>query len=225
MASWILVPSLVSLRNEFTALAPERDKTSDGSIGDPAHASSSSDHNPDETGATPYEDSDRTNEVHAIDVDKDLNRPGWTMERAVQVIVREHKAGRDNRLQYVIFNRRIWSRSWSWTERVYDGPNPHDKHAHFSCRYTTAQESDTSPWGLLLEGEEVTENDIEKIADRVMAKLMDAASNGSAGLGFRLRGLPWQYPVDEGKSALAAFNELRQTAKDILAKITTPASK
>ncbi|GLY95695.1 hypothetical protein [Actinoplanes sp. NBRC 103695] len=149
MADWILVACLVSLRNEFNALAPDRDKSSDGSIGDEAHASSSSDHNPDETGATPYEDADSTNEVHAIDVDVNLRTSGWSMERAVQIIVGRHRVGVDDRLQNVIYNRRVWSRSWGWTEREYTGSNPHDKHAHFSSRYTTGEESDTRPWGLL----------------------------------------------------------------------------
>jgi hypothetical protein len=154
MASWILVPCLVSLRDEFTVLAPARDRSSDGSIGDDAHASSSSDHNPDETGATPSEDADSRNEVHAIDVDADLRKPGWSMAKAVEVIVTRHRDGRDNRLQNVIYNRRIWSRSWGWTARTYTGSNPHDKHAHFSSRYTTAQESDTRSWGLLEAGDE-----------------------------------------------------------------------
>lgn len=149
--SWILVPCLVSLRTEFNRLAPDRDKSSDGSIGDTSHAASSSDHNPDESGATPYEDSDNINEVHAIDVDVNLNRSGWTMQRAVNIIVANHKAGRDDRLQYVIYNRKIYSRSWGWTARDYTGASPHTEHAHFSARYTTAQESDTSPWGLLEE--------------------------------------------------------------------------
>src|SRR5919112_6383285 len=140
MVSWILVPCLVSLRNEFNAVAPRRDRTSDGSIGDPAHAQTSSDHNPDETGNTPYEDADSRNEVHAIDVDKDLRKPGWSMQKCVEIIVVRHRTARDNRLQNVIYNRRIWSRSWGWTARAYTGSNPHDKHAHFSSRYTTAQE-------------------------------------------------------------------------------------
>ncbi|KUL29221.1 hypothetical protein [Actinoplanes awajinensis] len=149
MADWILVPCLVSLRTEFDTLAPHRDRTSDGSIGNPAHARSSSDHNPDETGNTPSEDADRVNEVHAIDVDDDLRKPGWTMARAVQVIVGRHRAGKDDRLQNVIFDRQVWSRSWGWAARDYAGPSPHTEHAHFSARYTTAQERDTRPWGLL----------------------------------------------------------------------------
>lgn len=149
MASWILVPSLVSLRNEFNELAPHRDKASDGSIGDTSHAAASSDHNPDETGNTPTEDADNVNEVHAIDVDDDLRKAGWSMSRCVEIIVTRHREGRDNRLQNVIWNRRIWSRSWGWTARSYNGPSPHTEHAHFSARYTTAQEADTRGWGLL----------------------------------------------------------------------------
>ena len=158
MASWILVPCLVTLRNEFNKLAPERDKASDGSIGDTSHQQSSSDHNPDETGRTPSSDADDVNEVHAIDVDDDLHLAGWSMNRALEIIITRHREGRDNRLQNVIYNRRIWSRSWGWTARAYTGSNAHTEHAHFSARYTTAQESDTRPWGLL-EDDDVTKSE------------------------------------------------------------------
>lgn len=150
--SWDLVPCLVNLRSEFNALAPGRDRASDGSIGDQAHRDRTSDHNVDDgpgQGSTPSEDADSRPEVHAIDVDADLRKAGWSMERAVQVIVGRHRSGADDRLQNVIYNRRVWSRSWGWTERDYTGSNPHDKHAHFSSRYTAAQESDTRRWGLL----------------------------------------------------------------------------
>lgn len=147
--AWILVPALVSLRNEFNMLAPSRDKGSDGSVGDTSHAASVSDHNPDETGNPEEYDSDHIDEVHAIDVDKDLRQVGWSMERAVNIIVSRHKAGKDNRLKYVIWNRRIASANSGWAWVSYSGSNPHDHHAHFSCRYTTAAESNTQPWGLL----------------------------------------------------------------------------
>lgn len=167
MAGWILVPCLVSLRNEFNQLAPNRDKGSDGSIGDTSHSASSSDHNPDETGNTPSEDADSKNEVHAIDVDADLRKTDWSMARAVNVIRLRHKDGKDDRLQNIIWNRRIASRSWGWTWRDYTGSNPHDKHAHFSARYTTAQENDTRPWGLL-EDDMPT---VDEIADEVVKRL------------------------------------------------------
>ncbi|MEV6595610.1 hypothetical protein AB0M36_01975 [Actinoplanes sp. NPDC051346] len=158
MVGWILVPCLVSLRAEFDRLAPKRGKASDGALGDQSHAANSSDHNPDETGRTPSEDSDRVNEVHAIDVDKDLRKPGWTMDRCVEVIVARHREGRDDRLQNVIYRRRVWSRSWGWTARAYTGANAHTDHAHFSARYTAVQERDTSPWGLL-EEDDVTKSE------------------------------------------------------------------
>lgn len=163
MPSWILVPCLVSLREEFNRLAPARDNASDGSIGDVAHQQESSDHNPDETGKTPSEDADSVNEVHAIDVDSDLRKPGWTMQRCVDIIVARHRTGLDDRLQNVIYNRRIWSRSWGWTARAYSGPSPHTEHAHFSARYTTAQEADTRPWGLL-EEDTMTPDDAKAVA-------------------------------------------------------------
>ena len=198
MASWILVPCLVTLRSEFNAIAPGRDRASDGSIGDLAHAQTSSDHNPDETGATPYEDADSTNEVHAIDVDKDLRRPGWTMQKAVEIIVVRHRQGRDNRLQNVIYNRVIWSRSWGWTARRYTGANAHTQHAHFSARYTTAQESDTRPWGLL----EAEDDDMATITQSDFNARMDAWWTSRLASSARdnpqrtaLRVAPWQQTV------------------------------
>ena len=198
MASWILVPCLVSLRNEFNRLAPARDKTSDGSIGDTGHSQTSSDHNPDETASTPYRDADRINEVHAIDVDKDLRRSGWSMEKCVEIIVIRHRKGVDNRLQNLIYNRRIWSRSWGWTARRYNGSNPHTRHAHFSARYTTAQEKDTRHWGLL----EAEDDDMATITQTDFNARMDAWWNARMSPHARdnaqrtaLRVAPWQQSV------------------------------
>lgn len=153
MASWTLVGSLEDLRGEFNRECPERDKASDGSIGDTAHQHEDSDHNPDETGATSYEDSDNINEVHAIDVDSDLRRPGVTMQDCVDIIVERHRTGQMAVLQYVIYNRRIWSRSWGWTARAYTGASAHTEHAHFSARYGSGSgssnpENYSGSWGL-----------------------------------------------------------------------------
>jgi hypothetical protein len=149
----VLVPCLETLFDEFDELAPNRDTSTDGWIGDSAHADRSSDHNPDETGATPDEDSDNKDEVHAIDVDKDLNKSGTSMEDCVQTILKRCRKNNDDpdnepRLKYIIYNRRIWEAP-SWNERNYTGSNPHDKHAHFSAEYDSKYSEDTSPWGLL----------------------------------------------------------------------------
>jgi hypothetical protein len=221
VASWILVPCLVALRTEFNRLAPTRDRSSDGSIGDRAHSQSSSDHNPDETGATPYEDSDRVNEVHAIDVDKDLRRSGWSMEKCVEIIVLRHRAGEDNRLQNVIYNRRIWSRAWGWTAREYTGSNAHDQHAHFSSRYTAAQERDTRPWGLL----EAEDDDMATITQTDFNARMDAWWNARLSPAVRdnpqrsaLRVAPWQQEV--GNSGKSTHNVLFGDMLNMLREIS-----
>jgi hypothetical protein len=209
MASWILVPCLVTLRSEFNALAPSRDKASDGSIGDTAHSQSSSDHNPDETGSTPYEDADSTNEVHAIDVDKDLRRSGWNMQKAVEIIVIRHREGRDDRLQNVIYNRRIWSRQWGWTARVYTGANTHTQHAHFSARYTTTQENNTGAWGLL-EAEDddmatITQTDFNARMDAWWsARMAPSAKDNPQRAALRIA--PWQQDV--GRTGVSTHNVL-----------------
>lgn len=140
----VLVACLKALRSEVDTLSPKRDKASDGWLGDAAHQSTVSDHNPDSRGL-----------VHAIDLDNTGPWPaGWSMERIVQTIVLRHRSGEDQRAQNLIYMKRIWSRSWNWTARAYNGPNPHDHHAHFSARYGSGTgpanpENNASPWGLL----------------------------------------------------------------------------
>jgi len=148
MASWILVPCLVKLRSEVNAIAPNRDKSSDGSVGDASHQGNQSDHNPDETGNVPIHDADRTNEVHAIDVDVDLRTPGLTMENVVQHLLTRCRSGAEKRLRYIIFNRRIWSADAGWRQQKYTGTSPHDHHAHFSSSYETKLEASTASWHL-----------------------------------------------------------------------------
>lgn len=152
MSAWVLVPSLVVLRTEFNTVAPGRRKGADGSIGDSDH-SSSSDHTPDEDSDVLRDhDADTKNEVHALDIDSAGPWPGgaaW-FNRAIHAIVDRHRTGQDDRLQYVIWNRQIANRvidNWRW--RTYTSTtDPHINHAHLSSRYTTAQEQDTSPWGV-----------------------------------------------------------------------------
>lgn len=148
MAAWVLVPCLVRLRTDLNNLCPDRDKRSDGTIGDAAHQSSVSDHNDDEVGRVPIRDADSKHEVHAFDADADLREPGLTMEMVVQHILTRCRSGAEKRLRYIIFNRRIWEASNGWRQRTYTGSSPHSEHAHFSSSYVTAREADTSSWHL-----------------------------------------------------------------------------
>lgn len=156
MANWTLVPSLVQLRSEFNELAPNRDKASDGSIGDAAHSASVSDHNPSSDG-----------QVHAIDVDRDLKVPGLDMEEVIQFLLARCRAGLETRLKYVIFNRRIWTASNGWRTSDYHGKNPHDHHAHFSAKYDTRSEASIASWEL----EDLMAIDYNKVRDIVREEI------------------------------------------------------
>lgn len=123
--SYTLAPSLVALRNEVNARWPNRDRRSDGWIGDASHSSRVSDHNPDEDGV-----------VHAIDVDVD----GINVRELLEAVVG------DDRAWYVIHDSVIRSRTYGWEPRKYTGPNPHTAHVHVSIRYTRAAETDTRSW-------------------------------------------------------------------------------
>lgn len=148
MASWVLIEAGKSLFAAFNAIAPSRDKASDGTIGDGPHSKTSSDHNPDETGTVPIHDADKVNEVHAIDVDNNLNESDLTMEKVVQFLLGRCRSGAEKRLRYIIWDRRIWSASSGWTVGRYDGSSPHTEHAHFSFSYVSSLEASTASWHL-----------------------------------------------------------------------------
>jgi hypothetical protein len=177
MADWILVPCLVQLRTEFNRIAPNRDRTTDGSIGDTAHQGRASDHNADEQGAVPIHDADRTNEVHAIDVDVDLKVDGLTMERVVQFLLARCRSGAEKRLRYIIYARRIWEASNDWKQRAYSGANAHTAHAHFSASYDSKLEASTASWHME-DLVALTDAEIEKIAATVWARKIASPALG-----------------------------------------------
>lgn len=125
--TYYLAPSLVSLRDEINRAHPNRDKTSDGWVGDTAHAARVSDHNPDYgSGGV----------VRAIDVDKD----GIDTAKLLRIAIASPST------EYVIWNRRIYGRWSGFKAEVYTGTNPHDKHMHISIRHTKTAEA-ARKWG------------------------------------------------------------------------------
>lgn len=180
---WVNIPASESLLAEYNEAFPDRDKSSDGSIGDAAHKAKSSDHNADDTAgsSTPYTDSDSVAEVHARDVDSTLRKTGWTQRRCVDIIVSRHRSGADNRLQNVICDGWIWSRSTStpWSKEPYTATSDdHTGHAHFSFRYgsgsgTSNPENITKPWGILAAIEEEEMPSPEEYAAAVWGKPND----------------------------------------------------
>lgn len=134
-----LARSLKTLRTQINAAAPNRSKASDGTIGDAAHASRSSDHNP-------WVRDGGTGVVTALDITHDPARGVDAGILADSLI-----ASRDRRIKYVIWNRRIASATTSpWTWRTYGGANPHTKHVHISVVPDRARYDDVAPWQAAL---------------------------------------------------------------------------
>lgn len=123
-----LAPSLVALRNSVNAAFPHRDKTSDGWIGDAAHAATKSEHNPDAKGC-----------VHAIDVDIDDNDAGRDLRTEVIAACKGHRA-----VWYIISNGVIYSRTYGWAARKYTGASGHFEHVHVSIQLTASAEGDAT---------------------------------------------------------------------------------
>lgn len=125
--TYFLAGALVSLRAQINKRWPDRDKGSDGWIGDASHSARKSDHNPDYASG---------GIVRALDVDKD----GINVDTLVSAAIN------DPRTAYVIWNRRIWIRGYGWEK--YTGINPHTHHVHISIRHTSAA-AKAGDWALL----------------------------------------------------------------------------
>lgn len=111
-----LANSLNRLRDQVNAKYPNRSKASDGWIGDAAHASSASDHNPNAAGV-----------VCALDLTHD---PANGLD--VHALADQLHKNRHTDLKYIISNSRICGEWTGWAWQPYFGSNPHNKHAHFS---------------------------------------------------------------------------------------------
>jgi len=131
-----LVKAGVTLRDQINKRFPKRDKASDGWIGDAAHQSRPSDHNPDKGGW-----------VHALDVDEDFGAKGDNM-RLANELRRLAQQGLDNgRIKYIVYEDRIASgtaNNWAWRGSGYG----HTKHIHVS--FTSAAEKDGSKFPLAI---------------------------------------------------------------------------
>ena len=138
----ILCKAGQQLREQFDDSFPDRDRRSDGWIGDPRHASRPSDHNPDK----------QTGIVRALDVDRDVSgstKPDLMPDIADQIRLYA-KADKSKRIAYIIFNGKIASPRMGWRWRVYRGINPHIMHCHIS--FTKKGDSDGSFFQIPLLG-------------------------------------------------------------------------
>lgn len=128
------------LREQIDDAFADRDRTSDGWVGDTRHSVRKSDHNPDANGW-----------VRAIDVDRDLSgkaKPDIMPDLADQIRV-AGKSG-ESRIAYVIFDGRIASPRLNWRWRKYTGSNKHNHHCHIS--FTQKGDEDGSYFNIPLLG-------------------------------------------------------------------------
>ena len=117
-------PAALAVLRQATALAPKRKKASDGLLPSAAHlkASPTSDHN---TGL-------------AVDLTHDP-------KRGIDCKTIFEKLKEDERVKYLIFNGKIWSKQYAKQgNRKYTGSNKHTSHLHISI--LDSHGNDTSPW-------------------------------------------------------------------------------
>jgi hypothetical protein len=124
--SWRLAFSLAQLRNELNSRWPNRDVSSDGGIGNAAHAATASDHNPNDAGV-----------VCAYDVDTDLDGTNDSNDPEMDALAEQLRTRPHPDVKYVIYRGRMFSRypargfaPFAW--RPYPGPDPHTSHLHVS---------------------------------------------------------------------------------------------
>ena len=141
MKPW-LSEAAETLRSQVNDRFRDRDKTSDGWVGDLRHQVRKSDHNPDATSGV----------VRAIDIDRDLSgatKPDHASYLADQLrLAAKHG---EKRIAYVIFQGRIASPKKAWAWRPYDGVSRHDHHIHIS--FTPKGDKDSTPFNIPILGE------------------------------------------------------------------------
>lgn len=177
-----LAPTLVTLRDEINEACPKRDKSSDGWIGDKAHASRDSDHNPSRWPIS------WSGVVRAYDFDEDLRKAGWTMQRVVNKMVTlfgKHPGLLSG--SYIIYEGRIISYdrlAEGW--RPYSGSNPHDKHAHISTSTEARYYNSTEPWNIFEEENDMTPEQAATL-DRAARDAARAVARGQVNTRLMLR--------------------------------------
>lgn len=129
-----LAKSLVTLRDQIDKLSPNRSKASDGWIGDAAHKSRKSDHNP------WIRDGDDW-VVSALDITNDPAHGVRAYALAKTIL-------RDRRVKYIISEGKIASYDKEYVWRPYTGSNSHHHHVHISVRPEKGFYDDTTPWNL-----------------------------------------------------------------------------
>ncbi len=155
---WVVDKGLNVLLAQINAAAPDRDKSSDGSVGDLDHQSRTSDHNPE----SPAPAGNPDNQVDARDFTHD---PAHGADMAV--VAESIRQSRDVRVRYVIWHDRIFyptSRNgyaaWAWQ------PHTGTYHHHLHVSVNDVHNDKTQPWEIGIDMA-LTADDLNKIALKV----------------------------------------------------------
>jgi hypothetical protein len=162
--------ALTAWRTAVVRRFPGKDNTSDGARADAAHS------------ATSQHQADADGTVDAYDMDVNVLRgtpaSGTAVElRIIEAMKLDFERDPRSRGQLWIHDRKIANRDrFSWLERDYTGPNPHDKHVHWESRQS--HEDDGSVWpmphtdALLreLEGDDVDKADVKTALVEVLTE-------------------------------------------------------
>jgi hypothetical protein len=153
MARWYVDKGLQTLINQVKA---RNAGMTVGTIGDPKHAASASDHNP---------ESDRSVDAADFMIAGSFNKTDaeWLFDSLTQA--------RDIRLAYVIYNKRIVSSTVQpWKVRGYSGSDPHTNHVHVSVN--DKHENNPALWRLVGEvADKQLHKDMIDLADYSYPKL------------------------------------------------------
>lgn len=176
----VLTAGLRNLQRQLTEAFPER-HLPDGWLGDAAHRSRTSGHNPDDTpGSKPAWDGDpdKTPEARALDVSADLG-PGVRAQTVVDHIRR--LPGLSSVIRYIIHDGWIYHVRMAFGAERYDGENPHTHHIHFEGAWSQgADNNDTFDFRLEMVPVSLTESDKNWIKAE-LAKIDENVRNTARG--------------------------------------------
>lgn len=160
MSDYRIAPAATAALAQANLLWPDRDKTFDGTLGDYAHSTRKSWHNPCDKNGNKVPGGT----VCAFDL---TNDPAHGCD--AHALVRAAVARGERRINEAISRGRIWTRdraSEGW--RPYKGENPHNHHAHVSVSWEYRTE--TAPWWITEGDDDMTPEQAAQLA-RIEAKL------------------------------------------------------
>lgn len=215
--SWTLAPCLDTLRRQVNEDYPNRDKTSDGTVGDLSHQARVSDHNP-----------DADDVVCAIDLTDDETAPGMDADDLADEVMAEQMAlpASARRITYVINDgiiRRTYDRPKTATRpflkagvaEKYTGLNAHLKHAHFSCSHTPRLRDNATRFNLKDHDMAYTETDRKRDNDNYARTKNQGVAIGK--ILTAVQGLATEMGATDTAAAAAKFAD--EVAKDLTERL------